>query len=264
MTPDADDDRAARLARQADEGRKLHDRRELTRRSRRSVLTGLAATAIGGGAWHRLQTGPVDDGVPSPLRRTFEFNEALWDRLPTQTHAREFPTSAARPLRVNGRRGLSEEIDLDTWTMVVQNDAGEVVDELDLAPILAMEQVEMTTLHKCIEGWSSMATWTGARFSDLASRYDDQVTNTDFVAFQTPDAGYYVGVTMARALHPQSLLAHRLNGEPLTQNHGAPLRFYTPNNYGVKSLKRIGIIQFTNTRPADFWAERGYDWHSEF
>ena len=261
---DQQQDRAAMLAARAAEGRTIHDEDELRRRSRRSVLTGAAAIAVGGGAWYGLQTGPTDDGLPTPLRRTFAFNDALWDALPTQSSAREFPASAARPLRVNGTRGIQEDIDLDAWTMVVQDDDGTTIDELDLEPVLALDQVEMTIEHKCIEGWSTVCTFTGPRFSDFAARYDADVTGTDYVAFQTPDAGYYVGLTRERAMHPQTLLAHRLNGEALTQGHGAPLRLYTPNNYGIKSLKRIGIVQFTNTRPADFWAERGYDWHSEF
>ena len=50
------------------------------------------------------------------------------------------------------------------------------------------------------------------------------------------------------------------NGQPLTLGHGAPLRLVCPLKYGVKSIKRIGAIQFTDQRPADYWAERGYDW----
>jgi len=44
--------------------------------------------------------------------------------------------------------------------------------------------------------------------------------------------------------------------------HGAPLRLATPVKYGIKNIKRIGTIRFTNTRPADYWAERGYDWYA--
>lgn len=52
-----------------------------------------------------------------------------------------------------------------------------------------------------------------------------------------------------------------MNGTPLTLSHGAPLRLVCPLEYGVKHIKRIGSIQFTDQRPADFWAERGYDWY---
>jgi DMSO/TMAO reductase YedYZ molybdopterin-dependent catalytic subunit len=74
--------------------------------------------------------------------------------------------------------------------------------------------------------------------------------------------GYYVGLDMASALHPQTLLVYEMEGRPLTPEHGAPLRLFTPVKYGIKSLKRIGTIRFTDERPPDFWAERGYDWYA--
>jgi DMSO/TMAO reductase YedYZ molybdopterin-dependent catalytic subunit len=49
---------------------------------------------------------------------------------------------------------------------------------------------------------------------------------------------------------------------PLTPEHGAPLRLVAPVKYGIKYIKRIGRITFTDERPGDFRAERGYDWHS--
>ena len=79
---------------------------------------------------------------------------------------------------------------------------------------------------------------------------------------ETPDRGYYVGLDMESALHPQTLLAYELYGAPLTWPHGAPLRLAIPVKYGVKNIKRIGAIRYTNVRPADFWAEQGYDWYA--
>ena len=79
---------------------------------------------------------------------------------------------------------------------------------------------------------------------------------------KTPNKEYYVGVDMPSALHPQTLLAYEMNGAPLTDDHGAPLRLMTPVKYGIKNIKRIGSIEFTTTRPDDYWAERGYDWYA--
>jgi DMSO/TMAO reductase YedYZ molybdopterin-dependent catalytic subunit len=73
---------------------------------------------------------------------------------------------------------------------------------------------------------------------------------------------YYVGLDIESALHPQTLLCYEMNGLPLTLAHGAPLRLFTPVKYGIKSIKRIGTIRFTNQRPRDYWAERGYDWYA--
>jgi len=80
----------------------------------------------------------------------------------------------------------------------------------------------------------------------------------------TPDAKYYVGWDMPSILHPQTLLAYEMNGEPLKPENGAPLRIASPTKYGIKQIKRIGRIEFTNERPRDFWAEPqwGYDWYA--
>ena len=51
-----------------------------------------------------------------------------------------------------------------------------------------------------------------------------------------------------------------MNGEALTLEHGAPLRLVIPVKYGVKNIKRVGTIAYTNQRPQDYWANEGYDW----
>jgi DMSO/TMAO reductase YedYZ molybdopterin-dependent catalytic subunit len=51
-----------------------------------------------------------------------------------------------------------------------------------------------------------------------------------------------------------------MNGRPLLPQDGAPLRLMIPVKYGIKSIKRIGKLWFSDTRPPDYWAERGYDW----
>ena len=81
-----------------------------------------------------------------------------------------------------------------------------------------------------------------------------------YVYLATPDEDYYVGLDMASALHPQTLLCDTMNWQPLTREHGAPLRLYLAVKYGFKSLKRIGLIRFQDERPPDYWAGRGYDW----
>jgi DMSO/TMAO reductase YedYZ molybdopterin-dependent catalytic subunit len=133
----------------------------------------------------------------------------------------------------------------------------------------------MTTELKCIEGWSNIVRWTGVRLVDFAARHGfarrsgqafDAATRPDdlwrYVRLATPDDAYYVGLDIASALHPQTLLCYAMNGAPLPEAHGAPLRLVIPVKYGIKNLKRIGSIHFSDERPADYWAERGYDWYA--
>src|SRR5438128_8311767 len=147
--------------------------------------------------------------------------------------------------------------------------------KLTLADIQALPRVEMVTELKCIEGWSQVVHWAGARLADFIARYPPPTRSSNppdvrnrpddlpgYVSLETPDGGYYVGLDMESALHPQTLLCYEMNGQPLTLAHGAPLRLVIPVKYGIKNIKRIGTIRFTNQRPADYWAEQGYDWYS--
>ena len=196
------------------------------------------------------------------LRNTLEANETLWSNLSQGRSAPEYSVSRATPIQVNGRLGIRNEIDLDDWTVRVEGPDGELLDELDLSAFESLPQRDMVIEHKCIEGWSSIVHWGGARFSDFHARYADRVGDVPYVGLETPDGGYYVGWDIESILHPQTMLALRHHGEPLDQLHGAPLRLATPNKYGIKTIKRIGVIRYSRERPADYWAERSYDWYA--
>jgi DMSO/TMAO reductase YedYZ molybdopterin-dependent catalytic subunit len=167
-------------------------------------------------------------------------------------------------------------LDLATWNLeVIGGAGGQARRWFSLDDIKAFPRVEMTAELRCIEGWSEIVHWAGARLADLASvtrlatrggQPIDWTADGDnrlrYTALETPDRQYYVGLDMASALHPQTLLCYEMNGLPLTSEHGAPLRLVIPVKYGIKNLKRIGTIRFTDIQPADYWAERGYDWYA--
>ena len=137
---------------------------------------------------------------------------------------------------------------------------------LSMADIRQLPRVEMVTQLKCIEGWSEIVHWGGVRMVDFIRAYKPargaDGSAVRFVGLETPDGDYYVGLDMPTAMHPQTLLCYEINGQPLSPQHGAPLRLVTPMKYGIKNLKQIGRITFTNVRPKDYWAEQGYDWYS--
>ncbi len=235
---------------------------EFRRRSRRSFLTGGAGLVAAGLAWRWVQTQSTADGIPRVLRDTLETNESIWSNLSRARSAPEYDIGDATPIRVNGRIGIRDEIDVASWTVRVEGPDGELLDELDIDAFEALPQRDLVIEHKCIEGWSSIVHWGGARFSDLHARYADVVGDVPYVGLTTPDGEYYVGWDIESIMHPQTLLALREHGEPLDQQHGAPLRLATPNKYGIKTLKRIGVIRYSRERPADYWAERSYDWYA--
>jgi DMSO/TMAO reductase YedYZ molybdopterin-dependent catalytic subunit len=254
------EDRAAELDAQARSGPAIPIE-EFRRRSRRSFLTGAAGVLVAGGFWRWVQTQETDDGIPEVLRTTLEANEAIWSNAPDRS-APEYDASDASPIRVNGRIGIRDEVDLAAWTVRVEGPDGSLLDELDISTFEALPQRDLVIEHKCIEGWSNITQWGGCRFADFHERYAAEVGDVRYVGLETPDGEYYVGWDIDSILHPQTLLALREHGAPLTQAHGAPLRLATPNKYGIKTIKRIGVIRYTDERPADYWAERSYDWYA--
>ncbi|MBH8571244.1 molybdopterin-dependent oxidoreductase [Microvirga sp. STS02] len=249
---------------------------EARRRSRRSFIGLGLAGLIGIGGWNWLISQPADEGIPRPLRKVLDANGRLSQAYFKETRlAPEFARSRAKTPRENGDVGLDGEVDPATWRMGVQGYGTGKTQEFTLADIKALPKVEMVTELKCIEGWSVVVHWAGARLSDFLARYplatrsgrpadplNPPADLAPYVGMLTPDEQYYVGLDIASALHPQTLLCYEMNGEPLTSAHGAPLRLVTPLKYGIKHLKRIGTIAFADTRPKDYWAELGYDWDS--
>jgi DMSO/TMAO reductase YedYZ molybdopterin-dependent catalytic subunit len=121
-----------------------------------------------------------------------------------------------------------------------------------------------STLFKCIEGWSETIEYDGVRFSDFMKAYQvgqkPDGSYYKYVGLETPDQEYYVSIDMDSMLHPQTLLAYEMNESPIDSQNGAPIRLIIPIKYGIKSLKRIGRIFFSDERPRDYWNEQGYDW----
>ncbi|MBT8240797.1 MAG: hypothetical protein KJN63_06175, partial [Acidimicrobiia bacterium] len=144
--------------------------------SRRALLTGGVAAIAAAGSYRWLLNRPDDGRANSVLRKGHEFNEALWRRL-TRDGARAptFDRSESSELRVNGRHGIRDEVDLDSWEMIVEGPDGSVLDTHVLSDITAFPKVEMTIEHKCVEGWSHVVTWGGTRFSDFAQQYGEQL-----------------------------------------------------------------------------------------
>ena len=250
-------------------------RRRMRQKSRRSFLGWGAGLVAGTAAFRWLMTRRAIDGVPWPLRKTLEVNEQLArDYFSAGRLAPAFDPDRVSADRVNGDIGLDEDVDVATWKLEVQGLASQ--DEplmLGLDAIEKLPRTRMITEFKCIEGWSVVVEWAGARFADFMKAYPPQTRSGDdfslnnpedlppYVSMATPDSGYYVGLDMESMLHPQTLLCYERNGARLSQEHGAPLRLVIPVKYGVKNIKRIGSIRYSTLRPADYWAERGYDWY---
>lgn len=238
--------------------------RELSLRTRRAFLTLGVGAAAGFAGWRWLRSRPEIDGLPKPFRRMLQFNERAAEVYFNERHlAPVFPASAIQAMRTNGDIGLGDDYDPQEWRLAIKplTDRGEVR-YLALADIRALPKVEHITELKCIEGWSVVTHWAGARFTDFTEQFARESKQAPYIGIQTPDEDYFVGLERDSAMHPQTLLCYEMNGASLTLEHGAPLRLAIPVKYGIKNIKRIGTITYSTERPRDYWAEQGYDWYA--
>ena len=240
-------------------------REEMAARTRRGFMALGAGAVAGVAGWEWLRNGPDADGISSRFRRVLEFDEQVTSRtLFSNNHlAPVFERSRAGEPRPNGDEGLDDEIDNKDWRLEVTPYRSEQPShKMNIDEIRRMPKTEHVTEFKCIEGWSKVVHWAGVRLSDFAAAMAPGSEGARFVGLQTPNEEYYAGIDMPSAMHPQTLLCYEMNGKDLADEHGAPLRLIVPVKYGIKNLKRIGSIAFTDERPADYWAERGYDYYA--
>lgn len=231
----------------------------------RSLAFGMAAAALALGGFLWIKRSPQRDGASPAARGAFRFNEKLWSRLQSSrlSVAKPPPPPGTEP-RFNGGLGLEDEVDLDNYTVRVESGGRKL--NLSAAELRALPQTVYSTDFRCIEGWSEVLQYKGTRFSDFMEAYrvgrKQDGTLYRYVGLETPDRGYYVSIDMKSMLHPQTVLTYEENGRPLAEENGAPVRLMIPIKYGIKSLKRVGRIFFSDERPPDYWAEQGYDWYS--
>lgn len=227
----------------------MNSDRELHVATRRSLIRGGIASMAGAAGFLALKK--IEP-------RVLGWNGKLWHAtLSDQKLSPTFPRSDVRFLKPNGDIGMTG--DLDDWDLQVTAAGADL--SLGMDDIRALPKHEMITRFCCIEGWDTVVQWGGARFSDFTRKYFPPGKPLPaYVSMTSVDGDYYVGLDMKSAMHPQTLLAYEMNGEPLAPVHGAPLRLAIPVKYGIKNIKKIGAIVYTDKRPDDYWAEEGYDW----
>jgi DMSO/TMAO reductase YedYZ molybdopterin-dependent catalytic subunit len=103
----------------------------------------------------------------------------------------------------------------------------------------------------------SNARWGGVRFSDLFADAGGVPPNATYIIFHSID-GYTVGIPIAKALEQESMLAYEMNGAPLPQRHGYPLRAVIPGLYGMMSAKWVRQIDLAESEYLGYWQTRGW------
>lgn len=225
---------------------------------------------------------PKEDRALGPFRSILDFNAKIFSRCyDNPVLAKEFPKKyALKNVRVNGNLGMKSILDTGKWILRVVRFSTHTPQPSDtihvsLRELKSLPKTEVVFNFKCIEGWSQITWWGGVRFKDFAEKYsigtrDQSKPNIEeqpqsmlsYCGLVTPDKEYYVGIDMPSMMHPQTILCYEMNGKELPENQGAPLRLIIPVKYGIKHIKRLGTIFFSDERPRDYWALRGYDYFS--
>jgi DMSO/TMAO reductase YedYZ molybdopterin-dependent catalytic subunit len=147
---------------------------------------------------------------------------------------------------------------------------------LSLADLRAAPSRTQITRHDCVEGWSSIGKWTGARLGPLLDRAGLKpgaryivLHCADTLGEATDGSGkYYESIDLIDAYHPQTILAYAMNDQALPVPHGAPLRLRVERQLGYKQAKYIMRIEAVadyghlNGGAGGFWEDRGYEWYA--
>jgi DMSO/TMAO reductase YedYZ molybdopterin-dependent catalytic subunit len=145
-----------------------------------------------------------------------------------------------------------------TWRLHIEG-LVEHPQSLTYAQLLALPQAHQTTDFHCVTGWSvDGVRWGGVRFVDLlaAAKPLPSARALTFVSAETP---YVDSLTLVQATVPDAMLAHSMDGQPLTRAHGAPARLVMPQMYGYKGVKWCNRIVVTDRVVDGYWQQRGYD-----
>ncbi|WP_294541386.1 molybdopterin-binding protein [uncultured Rhodoblastus sp.] len=165
--------------------------------------------------------------------------------------------------------------DFATWRLQVEGLVATPL-SLSLADLHALPQRTQITRHDCVEGWSAIGQWQGTPLAEILKRAAP-LPAARFVVFHCADfyeraadgtGQYYESIDLVDAFHPQTILAHSLNGEALSVGHGAPVRLRVERQLGYKQAKYVMRIELVERfdrigrGKGGYWPDRGYEWYA--
>jgi DMSO/TMAO reductase YedYZ molybdopterin-dependent catalytic subunit len=131
--------------------------------------------------------------------------------------------------------------------------------ELTYDELVAMPPTKLTRDFQCVTGWRvSEVEWKGVRLADLLDRAGVQAKATA-LRFHSFDGAYTESLTLSQARRADVIVAYQLEGSPLSDEHGGPVRLYVAPMYGYKSCKWLDRIELTKDVEEGYWEVRGYD-----
>ncbi|MBE7185995.1 MAG: molybdopterin-binding protein [Methylobacterium mesophilicum] len=183
------------------------------------------------------------------------------------------PNGVTRPEDDDYQAFLTD--DFRDWRLEV---TGLVQQPLSLSreQLMAMPSRTQITRHDCVEGWSTIAKWTGVPLAAVLdqARVKPNARYVMFWCMDTIERGlsgdvrYSSSIDLVDARHPQTILAYGCNGKPLPVENGAPLRVRVERQLGYKMPKYLRRIELVDSLApiglgkGGYWEDRGYDWYA--
>jgi DMSO/TMAO reductase YedYZ molybdopterin-dependent catalytic subunit len=158
--------------------------------------------------------------------------------------------------------GSVPSVDLATWDFKIWGQVDEPV-TLTWDEVTALPATEITIDIHCVTRWSRFDTsFRGVHWRDLAELVRPKPTARFVVAHA--EQGFSANVPLAAIEDEHALLAWEADGEPLTAEHGWPLRLVVPSRYFWKSAKWLRELELRSTDQPGFWERYGYHNDADF
>jgi len=244
--------------------------------TRRSLLIGSGSLLLAG--CDKLTTAPQTLDVLS-LGEKASRSAQRWLVADRQALAPEFTRAEMSPVfRVNGSTNPRDAgyvahaaNGFADWRLLIDGLVATPM-ALTLPQLRAAPSRTQITRHDCVEGWSAIGQWTGVPLG-LLLRRAGLSSNARYIVFHCADTllgkPYYESIDLIDAFHPQTILAHSMNGAPLSIGHGAPLRLRVERQLGYKQAKYVMRIEaVASLAPlhggkGGFWEDNhNYQWYA--
>jgi DMSO/TMAO reductase YedYZ molybdopterin-dependent catalytic subunit len=203
------------------------------------------------------------DSAENALKVVSRFNDRVQALLFSETKLAPTYTEAdlTRPFPFNAYYDEDEApvIDPATYKLelagLVDNKTPWTLDQLHKLP-----EVSQITRHVCVEGWSAIGSWQGARLFDFLKRIGAD-TRAKYIWFKCAE-GYTNTIDMPTALHPQTQMTFKYDHKLLPRAYGFPMKIRMPTKLGFKNPKYVVAMEVTNTDHGGYWENQGYNWFS--
>jgi DMSO/TMAO reductase YedYZ molybdopterin-dependent catalytic subunit len=125
-----------------------------------------------------------------------------------------------------------------------------------------LPRAQRTSDFHCVTRWSRFDNrWDGVSFQEILRRVRP-LPNASHVLVHA-EQGYTANVPLADLDRETVLLATHHDGEPLSAEHGYPLRLIVPHLYAWKSVKWLRGLEFLDHDAPGFWEQNGYHMYGD-